>query len=358
MARQSTCSKAPAAQFPTVSGYTRNEPEARSLFRPDRRGVHCGVGRRTRQRRNVTLAYRHGRAGWLRIRRRRVDRLRARRPARVVCRGRQTGTRQQWGLLMGSRDQIWRRSATDDRRHHRRMAEVGARSRRRRHLVRHAERVWGTAQRIAGLKIRHGSDPDFNRTDAWLTCPGRSRRQRGLSAMANPDTLEKQALRFPTIDDGVKIGHVHLKVADLQRALDFYCGVLGFTLTTSRPGAAFISAGGYHHHIGLNTWESRGGAPPAPGTTGLYHTAILYPTRRLLADALRRLIAAKIPLEGASDHGVSEALYLRDPDDNGVELYWDRPKEMWPKREDGGLRMFTNPLDLHDLLAELDKAQA
>ena len=140
--------------------------------------------------------------------------------------------------------------------------------------------------------------------------------------MNKPETFENAALRFPTIDDGVKIGHVHLKVADLQRALDFYCGVLGFTLTTSRPGAAFISAGGYHHHIGLNTWESRGGSPPAPGTTGLYHTAILYPTRRLLADALRRLIVAKILLEGASDHGVSEALYLRDPDDNGVELYW------------------------------------
>jgi catechol 2,3-dioxygenase len=159
--------------------------------------------------------------------------------------------------------------------------------------------------------------------------------------MNKPETFENAALRFPNIDDGVKIGHVHLKVADLQRAL----------------GAAFISAGGYHHHIGLNTWESRGGSPPAPGTTGLYHTAILYPNRRLLADALRRLIVAKIPLEGASDHGVSEALYLREPDDNGVELYWDRPKEMWPKREDGGLRMFTNPLDLRDLLAELDKAQ-
>ena len=174
--------------------------------------------------------------------------------------------------------------------------------------------------------------------------------------MTNSDTLEKEALRFPTIDDGVKIGHVHLKVADLQRALDFYCGVLGFTLTTSRPGAAFISAGGYHHHIGLNTWESRGGAPPAPGTTGLYHTAILYPTRRLLADALRRLIAAKIPLEGASDHGVSEALYLRDPDDNGVELYWDRPKEAWPHAADGGLAMFTRRLDLSNLLAENDRA--
>jgi catechol 2,3-dioxygenase len=176
--------------------------------------------------------------------------------------------------------------------------------------------------------------------------------------MNKPETFENTAVRFPTIDDGVKIGHVHLKVADLQRALDFYCGVLGFTLTTSRLGAAFISAGGYHHHIGLNTWESRGGSPPAPGTTGLYHTAILYPTRRQLADALRRLIAAKIPLEGASDHGVSEALYLRDPDDNGVELYWDRPKEMWPKREDSGLRMYTNPLDLRDLLAELDKPAA
>jgi catechol 2,3-dioxygenase len=176
--------------------------------------------------------------------------------------------------------------------------------------------------------------------------------------MSNPETLEKGALRLPTIDPGVRIGHVHLKVADLQRALDFYCGVLGFEMTTGRPGAAFISAGGYHHHIGLNTWESLGGSPAPPGSTGLYHTAILYPTRPLLADALRRLIVAKIPLEGASDHGVSEALYLRDPDDNGVELYWDRPKEQWPKKPDGSLRMFTNPLDLHDLLAELDKAKA
>ena len=170
--------------------------------------------------------------------------------------------------------------------------------------------------------------------------------------MSAPETLEKQALQLPTIDPRVRIGHVHLKVADLQRALDFYCGVLGFTMTTSRPGAAFISAGGYHHHIGLNTWESRGGAPPAPGTTGLYHTAILYPTRRLLADALKRLIAAKIPLEGASDHGVSEALYLRDPDDNGVELYWDRPKEAWPRTADGALAMFTKRLDVEDLLRQ------
>jgi len=176
--------------------------------------------------------------------------------------------------------------------------------------------------------------------------------------MSSPTSADTAPLRLPTIDAGVRIGHVHLKVADLQRALDFYCGVLGFTLTTSRPGAAFISAGGYHHHLGLNTWESLGGQPPAQGSTGLYHTAILYPTRRLLADALRRLIVAKIPLEGASDHGVSEALYLRDPDDNGVELYRDRPKEEWPQKPDGSLRMYTNPLDLHDLLAELDKETA
>src|SRR4249920_885326 len=158
------------------------------------------------------------------------------------------------------------------------------------------------------------------------------------------------------IDPGVDIGHVHLKVADIDRSLAFYCGVLGFELTT-RMGdqAAFISAGGYHHHIGLNTWESAGGRPPARGTTGLYHVAILYPSRAELGDALRRLRRAGIPLEGASDHGVSEALYLRDPDDNGVELYWDRPKEKWPKKPDGSLQMYTNPLDLHDLLAELDR---
>ncbi len=156
------------------------------------------------------------------------------------------------------------------------------------------------------------------------------------------------------IDPGVRIGHVHLKVADVDRALKFYCGVLGFELT-QRLGtqAAFISAGGYHHHIGLNTWESRGGRPPAPRTTGLYHLAILYPTRPRLADALRRLIEADIPLEGASDHGVSEALYLRDPDDNGVELYWDRPQELWPRTADGTLAMFTRQLDLTNLLAEL-----
>src|ERR1700730_4904564 len=143
------------------------------------------------------------------------------------------------------------------------------------------------------------------------------------------------------IDQGVRIGHVHLKVADLERALAFYCGVLGFELMQRRQGAAFISAGGYHHHIGLNTWESAGGSPPPLGTPGLYPLAILYPTRAKLADALRRLIDADIPLEGASDHGVSEALYLRDPDDNGVELYWDRPKEAWPFTADGKLAMFT-----------------
>ena len=157
------------------------------------------------------------------------------------------------------------------------------------------------------------------------------------------------------IDPQVRIGHVHLKVADLERALRFYCGVLGFELT-QRYGtqAAFVSAGGYHHHIGLNTWESLGGSPPPPGTTGLYHTAILYPTRRALADALRRVLDAGIPLDGASDHGVSEALYLRDPDDNGVELYWDRPQEAWPRTPQGELAMFTRRLDLNGLLKEVE----
>lgn len=155
------------------------------------------------------------------------------------------------------------------------------------------------------------------------------------------------------IDPGVRIGHVHLKVADLERAIGFYCGVLGFELT-QRYGreAAFVSAGGYHHHIGLNTWESKGGSPPPPGSTGLYHVAILYPTRRALADALRRLVEAKVPLEGASDHGVSEALYLHDPDGNGVELYWDRPEAQWPRTADGAVAMFTHSLDLDALLEE------
>ena len=155
------------------------------------------------------------------------------------------------------------------------------------------------------------------------------------------------------IDPGTRIGHVHLKVADLERALAFYCGVLGFELTQRfGEGAAFVSAGGYHHHIGINTWESLGGSPPPPGTTGLYHLAILYPTRAALADGLRRLIAAKIPLDGAADHGVSEALYLRDPDENGVELYWDRPREQWPHTPEGELAMYTRRLDLENLLAE------
>ncbi|HEY0263206.1 MAG TPA: VOC family protein [Granulicella sp.] len=158
-----------------------------------------------------------------------------------------------------------------------------------------------------------------------------------------------------TIDAGVRIGHIHLKVADLERAMRFYCGVLGFELTARYgEGAAFLSAGGYHHHIGLNTWESLGGQPPAPGTTGLYHVAILYPTRSLLADALRRLVEAEISLEGVADHGVSEALYLRDPDGNGVELYWDRPQAEWPKDAQGGLRMYTRSLDLHGLLASTE----
>jgi len=162
----------------------------------------------------------------------------------------------------------------------------------------------------------------------------------------------KQESSNPVHPD-VRIGHVHLKVADLERALGFYRDVLGFELT-QRYGtqAAFLSAGGYHHHIGLNTWESEGGSAPEAGATGLYHLAILYPSRAALSDALRRLIKAGIPLEGASDHGVSEALYLRDPDGNGVELYWDRPKDQWPRTPNGQLNMVTQPLDLQALLKE------
>jgi catechol 2,3-dioxygenase len=165
--------------------------------------------------------------------------------------------------------------------------------------------------------------------------------------------LMKENLTVRPIDPGVRIGHVHLKVADLDRALKFYCGVLGFELQ-QRFGsqAAFISAGGYHHHIGLNTWESAGGSSPPPRSTGLYHLAILYPTRALLADGLQRLIAAGVELDGASDHGVSEALYLRDPDGNGVELYWDRPPSQWPRSPDGGVAMSTRALDLAGLLKE------
>lgn len=155
------------------------------------------------------------------------------------------------------------------------------------------------------------------------------------------------------IDPRARIGHVHLKVADLQRAINFYQGVLGFEITqTYGDQAAFLSAGGYHHHIAVNTWSSLGGGPPPRGTTGLYHLAIVYPTRAALADALVRLMSAGIPLDGASDHGVSEALYLRDPDGNGVELYWDRPADEWPRTAEGRIDMYTGPLDLDALLAE------
>ncbi len=154
-----------------------------------------------------------------------------------------------------------------------------------------------------------------------------------------------------SIHPETRIGHVHLKVADLDRALAFYQGVLGFEIT-QRYGssAAFLSAGGYHHHIGLNTWQSKGGNPPAPGTTGLFHVAILYPTRAALADAFRRLRSAGIELDGASDHGVSEALYLHDPDQNGIELYWDKPESTWPRDAPGNLQMVSEPLDLQSLL--------
>lgn len=166
---------------------------------------------------------------------------------------------------------------------------------------------------------------------------------------------EHDSLMAQQLDPRVDIGHVHLKVADLERALSFYCGILGFTLMQRYgPSAAFVSAGGYHHHIGLNTWESEGGKPPPRGTTGLYHFAIRYPTRQSLADALRRLQDAGIGLDGASDHGVSEALYLRDPDGNGLELCWDRPEAEWPRKADGGLIMHTAPLDLDSLMEELN----
>jgi catechol 2,3-dioxygenase len=163
----------------------------------------------------------------------------------------------------------------------------------------------------------------------------------------------------PPAHPQTRIGHVHLKVADLERALGFYHGVLGFDITQRwGESAAFLAVGGYHHHIGLNTWESKDGRPPARGTTGLFHLAILYPTRSALADALRRVLAAEIPIDGAADHGVSEAIYLRDPDGNGVELYWDKPQEQWPKAPDGGLAMYTHPLELDDLLAETSQSTA
>jgi catechol 2,3-dioxygenase len=156
----------------------------------------------------------------------------------------------------------------------------------------------------------------------------------------------------PPIDPAVRIGHVHLKVSDLDRSLEFWCGVLGFEIMARLPQAAFISAGGYHHHIGLNTWHSRGGSPPPPQATGLYHVAILYPSRASLAEAFRRVTAAGVELDGASDHGVSEALYLRDPDGNGIELYRDRPQEEWPRDREGKIVLTSDPLDLPSLLAE------
>src|SRR4051812_33302321 len=179
-----------------------------------------------------------------------------------------------------------------------------------------------------------------------------------MSNQTAPLSARESALTPRPIAAGVRIGHVHLKVADLDRALAFYCGILGFNLI-QRYGtqAAFVSAGGYHHHIGLNTWESRGGSPPPAGATGLYHTAILYPTRTALADALRHVLEAGIPLDGASDHGVSEALYLRDPDDNGVDLYWGRPPEHWPRTPGGELTMFTRRLDLNSLSKEIESGE-
>jgi len=176
---------------------------------------------------------------------------------------------------------------------------------------------------------------------------------RGTNSQAYQPNQDMKSPRSKAIHPDVRVGHVHLKVADLERAIGFYRDVLGFELT-QRYGqqAAFLAAGGYHHHIGLNTWESLGGAPPPPGTTGLYHLAIVYPTRAELADALCRLLQAGIPLEGASDHGVSEALYLRDPDGNGGELCWDRPKDQWPKTPEGHINMVSEPLDLQALLKE------
>lgn len=176
-------------------------------------------------------------------------------------------------------------------------------------------------------------------------------------AQSEPNSKYKNSedMNTYTIPAQTRIGHVHLKVADLQRSLQFYRDLLGFELTTMYGDqAAFISAGGYHHHIGLNTWQSKGAGPANPNTVGLYHTAILYPTRKDLAAIFKRLVEAGYPLTGASDHGVSEAIYLDDPDGNGVELYWDKPQDQWPSKEDGSLDMYTRPLDLKDLLKELE----
>ena len=175
-------------------------------------------------------------------------------------------------------------------------------------------------------------------------------------SLSDQKITETNATAFVPIHPETRIGHVHLKVSNLDRALSFYRDVLGFELQQTYPGALFLSAGGYHHHIGLNIWESRNGPPPAPGTSGLYHLAILYPNRKELARALRRLLDNDVPLGGASDHGVSEALYLDDPDGNGIELYRDRDRSEWPQNPDGTLAMTTKRLDLADLLAELDRA--
>ena len=212
----------------------------------------------------------------------------------------------------------------------------------------------GDGRRVPGARPRArprwrlASPPCSRAATTWRRCRGSSVPRSRASEGA--DRASTSARSTPA-----SIGHVHLKVADIDRSLDFYCGVLGFELMT-RFGdqAAFISAGGYHHHIGLNTWESKGGPPPPPGTTGLYHVAIRYPSRAALADALRRLVEAGIPLDGASDHGVSEALYLRDPDGNGVELYRDRPRDEWPRDENGGLTMYTRPADLQGILDEAE----
>ena len=173
--------------------------------------------------------------------------------------------------------------------------------------------------------------------------------------MATSQTQAGTTSALPSIHPQTQIGHVHLKVADLDRAVAFYRDAMGFDVM-ERMGnsAAFLSAGGYHHHLGLNTWESRGGAQPAPGTTGLYHFAILYPTRVELARALQRLVDHGVAIDGASDHGVSEAIYLHDPDGNGIEIYHDRPREAWPRTPDGGLRLLTEALDLRGLLGELE----
>jgi catechol 2,3-dioxygenase len=165
--------------------------------------------------------------------------------------------------------------------------------------------------------------------------------------------MDQQNYKIP---DGARIGHIHLKVSNLQKSLDFYCGLLGFELiTTYGSDAAFISAGGYHHHIGLNTWYSKNGQPPPRNTTGLFHAAILYPTRKDLATIVHRLMKERYPLGGTSDHGVSEAIYLEDPDKNGLELYWDKPESQWPRKSDGSIDMYTNALDMDDLIAEINR---